>query len=207
MVRRNETWRHWLVADVGAGRSWTMGELRSRDWDSLHQLWWICAKERNRLATEKIERNRLNAGYGDYENQQRDKTVQETMKAILDTLAERHQAYLEAVELAKSDPTIDLSRTDGPHFIQEPYVRSAHGHVENQLTMLTGPIRGRRCLRGSGACRGATQRSYTASVRGTAKRQGNCMSVIMLDWTVIHMTCGRELIESLQGMSPLTVRW
>ena len=80
-------------------------------------------KERNRLATEKLERKRLEAGYGDYENQQRDKTIQETMKAILDTLAERHQAYREAFELAKRDPSIDLSRTDGPQYEQPPYVR------------------------------------------------------------------------------------
>lgn len=105
------------------GRAWTVGELRSRDWDSLHQLWWLCVKERNRLATEKLERARINAGYGDHENKQRDKTVQETMKAVLDTLAERHQAYQEALELAKNDPAIDLSRIDGPQYTQPaPYV-------------------------------------------------------------------------------------
>ncbi|KAL6703848.1 54S ribosomal protein L4 mitochondrial [Coniothyrium glycines] len=103
------------------GRSWTMGELRSRDWGTLHQLWWICVKERNRLATEKIERRRLDAGYGDFENAARDKVVQETMKAIADTLAERHQAYAEALELAKNDPSIDLSRTDGPQYQQTLY--------------------------------------------------------------------------------------
>jgi large subunit ribosomal protein L47 len=111
------------MADGGIGRSWTIGELRSRDWESLHQLWWVCVKERNRLATEKIERERLQAGYGDRENEARDKTVQKTMKAILDTLAERHQAYHEAFELAKRDPQIDLSRTDGPQYKQAPYVR------------------------------------------------------------------------------------
>ncbi|KAF2846497.1 hypothetical protein T440DRAFT_471765 [Plenodomus tracheiphilus IPT5] len=110
------------VEEQRHGRAWTVGELRSRDWDSLHQLWWICVKERNRLATEKIERARLGAGYGDYENKQRDTVIQETMKAVLDTLAERHQAYTEALELAKSDPAIDLSATDGPQYIQPaPY--------------------------------------------------------------------------------------
>ncbi|KAH7379622.1 50S ribosomal protein-like protein L4 [Pyrenochaeta sp. MPI-SDFR-AT-0127] len=109
------------VEEQRHGRSWTVGELRNRDWDSLHQLWWVCVKERNRLATEKIERKRLDAGYGDYENKQRDTTVQETMKAILDTLAERQVAYNEALELAKRDPDIDLSRTDGPQYTQPPY--------------------------------------------------------------------------------------
>jgi large subunit ribosomal protein L47 len=45
------------------------------------------------------------------------------MKAILDTLAERQQAYTEAYELAKNDPNVDLSRTDGPQFTEPTYVR------------------------------------------------------------------------------------
>lgn len=104
------------------GREWTVGELRSKDWDSLHQLWWICVKERNRLATEKLERSRVRALYGDHESKERDQAVQKTMKAILDTLAERTQAYEEAVALASQDPTIDLSRTSGPQYEQLPYV-------------------------------------------------------------------------------------
>jgi large subunit ribosomal protein L47 len=134
-------WRYGVrsVADNGTGRSWTVGELRSRDFDTLHQLWWICVKDRNRLATEKIERKRLEAGYGDYENQQRDKTIQETMKAILDTLAERHQAYQEAFELAKHDPNIDLSRTDGPQYeVATPYVRLVLSYNWVMLTALAG---------------------------------------------------------------------
>jgi large subunit ribosomal protein L47 len=108
------------VEEQRHGRAWTVGELRSRDWDALHQLWWICVKERNRLATEKLERHRLEAGYGDYENKNRDEVVQKTMKAILDTLSERHQAYTEAYELAKNDPTVDLLRIDGPQFSPPP---------------------------------------------------------------------------------------
>ncbi|KAI8931155.1 54S ribosomal protein L4 mitochondrial [Plenodomus lindquistii] len=110
------------VEEQRHGRAWTIGELRNRDWESLHQLWWTCMKERNRLATEKLERERLGAGYGDFENKNRDKVVQETMKAILDTLSERHQAYTEALELARNDPQIDLSITDGPQYLQNaPY--------------------------------------------------------------------------------------
>ena len=117
------------MADRSVGRAWTLGELRSRDWDTLHQLWWTCVKERNRLATEKIERKRLEAGYGDYETKNRDRTIQETMKAILDTLAERQLAYQEAFELAKQDPDIDLSRIDGPQYTQPPYVCLDHFYI------------------------------------------------------------------------------
>lgn len=124
------------VEESSHGRSWTVGELRNRDWDTLHQLWWVCVKERNRLATEKIERNRIEAGYGDRENEQRDKMVQETMKAVLDTLSERQQAYTEALELAKQDPSIDLSRTDGPQFTEPAYVRTNGGSGRVSLTLL-----------------------------------------------------------------------
>lgn len=78
----------------------------------------MCVKERNRLATAKYEHRRLGAGYGQTEMSDRDETIQETMKAILDTLAERNTAYQEAYRLAKSDPTIDLQRTE--HQYQEP---------------------------------------------------------------------------------------
>jgi len=108
-------------------------------------LWWVCVKERNRLATEKIERYRLDAGYGDYENKNRDDTVQKTMKAILDTLAERQQAYAEAVELAERDPSIDLTRVDGPQFTEPAYVRTVFDVCRNSLMLLLGCDRtGRR---------------------------------------------------------------
>ncbi len=43
--------------------------------EDLHTLWWECCKERNRIATEAYERNRLEAGYGDYESKRRDIAV------------------------------------------------------------------------------------------------------------------------------------
>lgn len=109
------------------GRAWTVNELRVRDWETLQKLWWVCVKERNRLATEKIERRRLQAGYGDVENKERDKTVQETMKAILDTLVERNQAYQEAFKLALKDPHIDLDRTGQQYQPPSPYVAEEMG--------------------------------------------------------------------------------
>lgn len=73
----------------------------------LHSLWWACVKERNRLATEKLERARVEAGYGDHENQQRDEAVQKTMKAILDLLDQRKNTAPDAEEYL-DDPYSDV---------------------------------------------------------------------------------------------------
>jgi len=52
------------------------------------------------------------------ENKERDEVVQKTMKAIVDVLVERNNAYQEAYKLATHDPEIDLSRTE--HQYQPP---------------------------------------------------------------------------------------
>ncbi|RMJ22573.1 54S ribosomal protein [Aspergillus sp. HF37] len=85
--------------DNAHGRPWTVQELREKSWEDLHCLWWVCAKERNRIATSSMERKRLRAGYGDWEANERDKVVVVTQKSIRHVLRERWYAWEDAKTL------------------------------------------------------------------------------------------------------------
>lgn len=62
-------------ANEHQGRAWSVHELRHKSWEDLHSLWYICCKERNRLATEKRERRRLHVRSGDGEAKSREMLV------------------------------------------------------------------------------------------------------------------------------------
>lgn len=61
--------------DSAHGRGWTVPELRAKDWEDLHRLWWVCTLERNKIFTSDRERERSKAGYGAYESDERDREV------------------------------------------------------------------------------------------------------------------------------------
>ena len=52
-----------------------MEELRRKDWDDLHKLWWVCCRERNKISTMSRERERLKMGFGAAEATNRDDEV------------------------------------------------------------------------------------------------------------------------------------
>lgn len=65
--------------------------------------------ERNIIATQRKERERLDPGYGEYEANEREAEVIATQKRIRHVLTERYYAWSEARELAETDPEVDLS--------------------------------------------------------------------------------------------------
>ncbi|KAK6331068.1 54S ribosomal protein L4 mitochondrial [Orbilia javanica] len=97
------------------GRAWSVEELRHKSWDDLHKLWWACVKERNILATQQLERERVKPGYGESEAYTRNRLVRDTQRAIKHALTERYYAWQEALKVAESDSDIDLSGK-GPAF-------------------------------------------------------------------------------------------
>lgn len=90
------------------GRGWTVPELRNKDWDDLHRLWWVCIKERNRIQTTLHEMQRIGSVYGDVESGDRDKEVRKTMNSIKHALTERWYAWENARVSAMEDEEVDL---------------------------------------------------------------------------------------------------
>ncbi|KAG9615169.1 hypothetical protein KCU69_g24025, partial [Aureobasidium melanogenum] len=95
------------------GRAWTIVELRAKDFEDLHKLWWVCVRERNRLATERYARKKAKPGYGDYESEEREAQVKLTQRAIKHVLTERWYAWEDARMLAESDPSVNLFPAEG----------------------------------------------------------------------------------------------
>ncbi|EME44021.1 hypothetical protein DOTSEDRAFT_53247 [Dothistroma septosporum NZE10] len=90
------------------GRAWTVAELRNKDWDDLHRLWWVCLKEVNRLNSYAAERERIGNMYGLHESNVRKTEIRKTMKAIKHTLTERWYTWDSARVEAMNDDEINM---------------------------------------------------------------------------------------------------
>ncbi|KAI3402137.1 hypothetical protein diail_66 [Diaporthe ilicicola] len=101
--------------DAAHGRAWKVEELRRKSWEDLHSLWWVCVKERNRIATANWERSKGKYGYGDNESKLRETEVRKTQAAIKHALTERFYAWEDARKLAQTDNDVNLSG-EGPAY-------------------------------------------------------------------------------------------
>ncbi|KAK0629786.1 mitochondrial 39-S ribosomal protein L47 (MRP-L47)-domain-containing protein [Bombardia bombarda] len=111
--------------DAKHGRGWMVEELRQKSWDDLHRLWWVCVKERNRIATANWERTKSQLGYGKAEATARDVEVRRTMRAIKHVLTERFYTWEDAVKLAETDPEVNLTG-NGEAYTPTEYLEEQH---------------------------------------------------------------------------------
>ncbi|KAH6607442.1 50S ribosomal l4 [Trichoderma cornu-damae] len=115
------------------GRAWAVEELRRKSWEDLHALWWNCCKERNMLATSRAELIRGKLGFGEREIDTRDEEVTKTMRAIKHSLTERFYTWQDAVEVAKSDPEINLEGGDGRVYTPSAYEEEGYDGADAAL--------------------------------------------------------------------------
>ncbi|KAJ3029718.1 UNVERIFIED_CONTAM: 39S ribosomal protein L47, mitochondrial [Siphonaria sp. JEL0065] len=92
----------WTDADAKTGRAWSAAELRTKSFDDLHKLWWICIKDQNRLLSQKDEARRFKVIFP---NTQRLQQVRITMRGIRHVILERRIAYLQAQAIFEREHT------------------------------------------------------------------------------------------------------
>ncbi|KAI9223095.1 mitochondrial 39-S ribosomal protein L47 (MRP-L47)-domain-containing protein [Blastocladiella britannica] len=81
------------VKEIHAGRAWDASELRKKSFDDLHKLWFVLLKERNMLATQKQETDRLKV---QFLHEGRVNKVKKSMARIKAVLSERELEFEEA---------------------------------------------------------------------------------------------------------------
>ncbi|KAJ2373668.1 54S ribosomal protein L4 mitochondrial [Coemansia sp. RSA 2607] len=80
------------------GRAWSASELRQKSWEDLQKLWYVVLKERNVLASQKEETQRLGIPAQFFSNKARIIKCKKTMARIKSVLTEREIAWRKASE-------------------------------------------------------------------------------------------------------------
>lgn len=122
------------------GRAWTVEELRKKSWEDLHSLWWVCCRERNMLATSRAELLRTKLGFGEREIDEREEEVMKTQRAIKHALTERMYTWHDAVEVAMSDPEINLEGGEGQVYTPSAYEEDAEWNSTETEAKEASPV-------------------------------------------------------------------
>ncbi|KAJ3234678.1 39S ribosomal protein L47, mitochondrial [Chytriomyces hyalinus] len=93
---------YWSENDPKTGRGWTCAELRTKSFEDLHKLWWICIKEQNKLLSQKDEARMFKVIFP---NSVRLQQVRVTMRGIRMVVQERRVAYLQAQAIVERETT------------------------------------------------------------------------------------------------------
>ncbi|KAI9201920.1 mitochondrial 39-S ribosomal protein L47 (MRP-L47)-domain-containing protein [Polychytrium aggregatum] len=100
----------WDNSKFPTGRSWTSDELRAKSFEDLHQLWWLCAKEQNKLHSQQEECRRFRLVDP---SKDRLKEVKRTMARIKQVLWERKQTWEQAKHILQYELAADELRKEG----------------------------------------------------------------------------------------------
>lgn len=120
------------------GRPWTIPQLRRKEFDDLHTLWYVCLKERNRLYRESQLLQDYTTRVGEESLDERntavdsvDKMVKTTMSRIRHVLAERYHSFKRTAtfELESSIPKL-LAEFRHKYLETD---RTADSHAEGML--------------------------------------------------------------------------
>ncbi|KAH8735903.1 mitochondrial 39-S ribosomal protein L47 (MRP-L47)-domain-containing protein [Ilyonectria robusta] len=127
------------------GRAWTVEELRKKSWEDLHSLWWVCCRERNMLSTSRTELARSKLGFGEREIDARDEQVMKTQRAIKHALTERMYTWQDAIQVAMSDPEINLEGGEGqvytPSAYEDEYDGADWAKAEGEAAEVEGEVK------------------------------------------------------------------
>ncbi|KAJ3300437.1 39S ribosomal protein L47, mitochondrial [Borealophlyctis nickersoniae] len=100
-------WTNW---EKPTGRAWLAAELRTKSFDDLHKLWWVCAKEENKLASQKIEARRFRL---QFPHDERRRQVKLTMNRIKQVVWERRINWFAAQSVLRREETAAELRGKG----------------------------------------------------------------------------------------------
>ncbi|KAJ7600711.1 mitochondrial 39-S ribosomal protein L47 (MRP-L47)-domain-containing protein [Mycena floridula] len=113
-------------------RAWQTRELRLKSFQDLHTLWYVLLRERNLLATQRIEAGR--ASVADALSPEDNHLVMKSMERLKAVLNERRLAYEGAVKLAEAEQLVQVDRELFKHQKRE-YAAERGRLIQKKVTL------------------------------------------------------------------------